>query len=645
MNEAHGVKVNRSFLGLAKLVILEGERFSVSTVAILANLLFFFFVLSYSALVYVQFDYLDIVKVAVLFLGLFLGLLILFEPWVFKSKLKLYWINAFWSVLVFGGMLALLSSPSAQFFHYYPTFPLLEAELGLGWHQDSAFHVSIINSFNVLGYSSIAQHDAPLMVYHVFSHFIDSLLIRLSGVDAWSSYGLFYYYKSALLLSAIVFFVASVCRGRKYYVFLFSLVFLAPMAVATWHAIGSHGLWFTSLVIVLSSPLVFRLISQSDPLRLKEYLILFALLVVVSAGKVSSGFAYATLIGFTLFFASYKNYKIYFFGVSLLIFFAAYNSLMTISDGGLSFSGFHELKRFILLRTGIFHNELHQVYLLILTTGVLSWLFRSSFTGRLFLSGLLSSLVIAVIVSLQPNFSRSDIWYFVYGLSSVLILLVYQSMIFLFSDKSARKGIVNFDHQYIRVVLVVFVIALTSQFSLTKVNFFNLSPGLVKDVAENIYYQPFSRINDYDDDLNTNIYKQLQGRGLSDLSSYSRPLADFKKSLASYMQGKGLSQKNTLLYIPEEVFLADFSRFGGASWARGLLAYSVTGVPLLHGMESLRRTYGYNDYDESALWVERSLFDESEACKFEKYVIIVEDFEGGDFTLIDCHTIIQNPTS
>ena len=73
-----------------------------------------------------------------------------------------------------------------------------------------------------------------------------------------------------------------------------------------------------------------------------------------------------------------------------------------------------------------------------------------------------------------------------------------------------------------------------------------------------------------------------------------------------------------------------------AKWARGMLVYAVTGVPLVHGLESLRRTYGYADYDESALWVSKDRFDITSACQFEKNIIIVESFAEPNFTVVSC---------
>lgn len=605
---------------------------SATTVAILSILAFYIYVLIYSGLVYVQFAFTDVLKVAALFLGLFLILVAVFHNWLFRIQLKLDSSNIIWSFVVSFGLFALLNSSLGYYYSYYPTFPLLEAEHGLGWNSDSAFHVAIINSFNLLGYPSIAQHDAPYLNYHILSHFIDSILIRLSGVDAWESYGLFYFYKRALILASVVIFIVSVCKDLKYNVFLLSLLILLPMVVGSWSLTGSHGLWFTSLLVVLSSTYVYGLISKNKPSSNENLLLLFTLLIIISFGKVSTGFAYSVVIGFALFFINYKNLSIYVFGASLISFFALYGS--SFRGGSDEFPKFGYFD-FILLQTEINADQLFQAYLIITVAGIIALYFRKRSAERLFVAGLLTIIVISFVV-INHQVSKSDVWYLVYGLTSVLLLLVYQTVVttFVGNVQGYRNYLFFINHQPARWIVIFFIIALTAQLNIKSTDFSYLK---VHAILRNIHHHPFARLNHYDKTLNATILKQAQGDGLYDLTKYSRSLKNLTSNLKAFTTKNNLERENLLLFIPKEIFENEFSQFGGNSWARGMFAYALTGIPLLHGIESLRKTYGYYDYDESALWVPRKSFNIERACEFGKDIIILEDFMNTRFSFVDCH--------
>jgi hypothetical protein len=576
--------------------------------------------------------------VSLVFLLIFLILLAVFMPVFLTEVPRLTILNMFLALIVAGFLMAILNSPNVQFFDYFRTFPLLEAELGLGWNSDSAFHATIIHSFNLFGFPSIGQHDTPLLVYHVLSHFVDAVVVKVTGIDVWQSYGLFYFFKSLLLLSAILFFIASVTLNKKLYIFLLSLVFLTPVVVATWHAIGSHGLWFTSLLVILSAPLVYKVISKNNPLRTVDYFILFSLFVAVSLGKVSSGFMYAALVGFLLLITHYKDARVYVFGIALLVFFVMFSSFITGSGSAFVVPGILDLWGFIALKQNPSFGQLGQIYLLILIIGITAWLFKSLVAIRLLAASVLSVLTLAVIVAMQPNFSGSDVWYFTFGLSSVLMMLAYQLIVAALGAYKFRyfEGMIYIDYPIIKCTLIVMLLAATSKFNSTGYSFFNAGFESTKNVLKNVSSQQFRQLNGYDNELKVDIFKQIADRKYINFNKYSRPLSEFKAGLQEFMRANRLSARNTLVYMPREIFESSMARFGGAEWARGMLLYAVTGVPLLHGIESLRATYGYSDYDGESLWVERKDFDVNVACQSEKNIVIVESFTDKVFNLVAC---------
>ena len=97
-----------------------------------------------------------------------------------------------------------------------------------------------------------------------------------------------------------------------------------------------------------------------------------------------------------------------------------------------------------------------------------------------------------------------------------------------------------------------------------------------------------------------------------------------------------LKKKDTLLYIPKEIFENDFNQFKEEEWSRGMIVYAIIGVPLIHGIHSLRYTYGYADYDTTSTWVSKNLFNVEEACKFGKNIVTLENYKNLEFSLIKC---------
>ena len=401
---------------------------------------------------------------------------------------------------------AVFHSLDLEYDSYYRTFPLLELELGLGWHNDSAFHTSIIHSFNLFGYPSIGQNGTPILFYHVLSHFIDSVIIFITGIDVWQSYGMFYYFKGVFFIASIMYFITSVNRSHKLYVFLLSLTFLMPIIVAKWNAIGSHGLWFTTFVVIISSPFVFKLISQKTPIRVIDFFILFSLFVVISLGKVSSGFIYSALVGMILLLSHFKDIRIYIFGILLLVFFATYYSLMGGSQASSVSFSFYDSLDFLVLKADTYYGQLYQVYLILLLVGMMALLFRSKIAMRLALASVLLILVLSVILTINGNekFDRSEVWYFIYGLSSVLILLTYQLAINVLASKEIRQleGCIYLKRLSINIVTIMSLIFLTTELNSAKFNFLNYNLKTVEDILEDIYIRPFLSLNSYDTNLN-----------------------------------------------------------------------------------------------------------------------------------------------
>ena len=240
--------------------IFDVNRYCPHSITIFSIILFYIWMTSRALLIFQQFSFFEITAVSISFFFLFITLIMIFINNFFQKQIKFNVYNLFISFIIFifmGIMENTVKYPFAEY--YYHTFPLLETEMGLGWHQDTVFHSSVIQSILNFGYPSIAQHDSPILFYHVLSHYVDSFILFIAGLDVYESYGLLFYFKGFILISTIMIFINYLFEKFSIYIFLISIVLITPIIIGTWHTIGSHGLWFTSIVLIISTPKVFSI--------------------------------------------------------------------------------------------------------------------------------------------------------------------------------------------------------------------------------------------------------------------------------------------------------------------------------------------------------------------------------------------------
>ena len=122
-------------------------------------------------------------------------------------------------------------------------------------------------------------------------------------------------------------------------------------------------------------------------------------------------------------------------------------------------------------------------------------------------------------------------------------------------------------------------------------------------------------------------------------NNIARPLFNFKNELNNFISKHEISKSQTSLYISKEMFQKDIKKFKGPEWARGMLIYAVTGVPLVYGIHNIQRTnYGYADYDKNSIWLNEDKFDYNSACRMSssKFIIKAKNFLEPRFELYRC---------
>ena len=617
---------------------LRSQDVSTWSATLLALALFFLYITGYALLVFVQFSPWQIFSVALAFTTLLVALAGLFlRPTLLRISLGPLRLNSK-TVLtgLFISFLLVMSASTAgtKFLStYIRTFPLLETELGLGWHQDTVFHVSLIQSILNFGYPSIAQHGHPLTTYHVLSHYTDALILFVTKLDPYDSYGLLFHYKIFLFLASALLAITAVTRKHGGLTYVISFVLLMPCVIGTWHAIASHGLWMASVIMLLSAPFVFQALFQQEDLGLRQLTALFWIIVAIALAKVSSGFMFAVLIGAFILGKQPRSAATYIFGLILLIFFYFYATLFFVkvengeSRMDLSLLGLLDFFNY-LVHQGRFESHKIVVSLVpaVLTSTVILGILaigKKNHVAKIGLfASLLSILCLYVITASNKNYSISDIWYFQYGLSSSVILLVFASVIhckssfFEFNFYKNSKPLVRF---LISTIFIVFIAFLSKSTPLVDFNFFKAGPGTLKKIFIYANTRPFDILNKKippKKPLVTLSTRKTKIEAINELAT-SRSLRDLKIDIDSIIKERRLKKSETGLLLTREFFDNVMPPFGGPYWARGLLIYATTGVQLVRGVTGIPRGYGFRGNYKNYLALHEKNITSQSICELE----------------------------
>lgn len=403
--------------------IFNKNNFSVSSIALISISLFYLAITFYSILVFNQFSIYEILSVSFMFFLLFIIFVAVFERNFLKEKIILNSYNIAASIFVLI-LLILFAVRALIFIDYYRTFPLLEVELGLGWHPDSAFHAAIIQSIINFGYPSLGQDGVPITFYHALSHYFDALIIYLTGIEVYDSYGLFYYFKVFLSLSTAIIFLNRIIKNNNPILFIVLLCLFIPMITGTWSIVGSHALWLTCILVIFSSQKVFSVLIKNKN-SLKDFLFVFFLVLIISLGKVSVGFVYATFIGFILLLRRPRDYRVYLIGMGWILFFLFFQKLMAPSKSSIVFMqlSFDAIIEYLTSPSKLSYGMLYLIY------GSLSGLFlmvlfRIKHNFIILIAAVLSLFVVFIVIHTNPNMVAADIFYFEFSLSFILIIFI-----------------------------------------------------------------------------------------------------------------------------------------------------------------------------------------------------------------------------
>ncbi|MEG0027746.1 MAG: hypothetical protein RR853_02125 [Aurantimicrobium sp.] len=579
----------------------DSKSIRLDTVFLTGIFVYFIFTVADGIRIFQQFSWLQVTSVGAIFLLLSTALMGVFN----LKKLSLLSFRFSASALLVGFLLAVVLfviglSALNNWIDYFPSSPLAELNEGRGLHPDTVFHVSLIQSILNVGYPSTGQHGLPFLPYHVLSHYVDAGILAITGLEPLDAYGLLYHFKIFAFLTAGVVFLWTILRTKNSIWVTVAVLLFIPALAGNWLVIGSEGLWFTSLIVLYSAPLVYRILIGST-FSTVHLLILSSLGIVIGVGKVSSGLAFALLVGFYLLFKHFKNPRIYLLGTIWVVFFAIFSVAQDSgSSGGIKLPHLSGITGFLNPWTtypgGPVEWNLVGIYAVVAVLLLVWFLAKYKQALLLAVSTGISLLLLSLLMMLPApaGLTQPDIAYFVLGLYFLLLLLGLICSIDAVSELSNQGQSTSASWR--------------SQLIVTAMLLFSLV--LPKPDLSHVSFQP--------------VADKQQGS-----------VEIFRAELASYMRAHGLSKHNSNLIIPREEFETSIAAWGSPYWSEGMNVYALTGVPLRFGVtDASVQNFGQNGYKDSLAKTRQELAGLESKHEFSSSYVVLEQSQPLGFRIV-----------
>ena len=601
---------------LGKIVRIDGDdrRFVIFT-SIAAYLVIS---VAYNIAQYQSLGAAGVTVAALLFVALFICFFAVShrgESWRFPRPQN-FWAGL-WIPLV--TLFAWMSSfPSGERFQeYYPAFPLNSIDSGGPIGRDTVFHETLIQSIMSFGYPSTGLNDVPLLVYHTLSHYTESAILLISGLEPLDSAGLFFDLKVVLIVASIVLLLSAATKDRSFTTFVVAVIVAVPALTSRWLITWSLALWLTTFILIATARFSHRAITSAARPTGATLVGLGVIGVALCLGKISSGMIYILVVGIHLLISHGRDRRIYLLGTSWLVFLVIYSwqfardrTLVPSEDGFSAWNGIKSVAKMILLN-GKFPQYTQDLYVLggvIIITWVL---YRRRSTIALALSLATGFAGICVLQFLGTN--PHDVRYFAQALFFVVLLFTVLEILSIPPTASLAKPITSAGFRRWSYVAFVGVLAIAVT-------------GTGRAPLDVLAESPTSIIKPFSDVRPTN-------------DTTSPRIEEFRHDLKSFMASEGLNKRNSLLFIPSEVWpdlsarLAESDSLkAGKSWAHPFVVYAATGVPLLNGIVAWEDYYGFSAYSERNVVIPAAQLPNSDPCRFGKTIITVAKWHPAAFS-------------
>lgn len=572
--------------------------------------------LVYNVLLYQSFGIFPVTVAALSFIAIFVGYLAINRD---RTRTPGLLPQNPWSWLWMTGVALFAWASSfpvkSQYGNYYPAFPLQKVDAGGAIAQDTIFHSTLIQSIINFGYPSTGISDVPWVVYHTLSHYVESAIFAISGLEPFDSAGLFFNLKIMLVVASLIYFLWLATRNRTLVTFIIAVGIGLPILLSRFIIVGSLALWFTTVILIATALFTYRALSTPTALSGRTLVALGAIGVVLSFGKISTGVMYMLVVGISLFMAQFRDKRIYLLGIGWLAFTAIYGWFFTLdrplgSQGGdaVSFGDrLTSLVKFLTLQ-GKFVPFAQDLYVLGAILAIIALVYRRPNTIRLFTSFAVGFVAVSAMWFLKM--SSNDIRYFEQALFFVVLLLAIIDFFAITANDSPGRRIrkVVTSRTAYAVVVVVAILS-TAGMGRAPINVFTPS----RSAAVEAFSAPENGGVPADPNL-----------------------ANFRTALDDYMTTEGLTARDSLVLIPREIWVAQEQRLTESntlkkSWVNPLLVYATTGVPLINGVVDWSDSYGFSAYGNSDVAIPQSELATANLCRFGKNVIVVTSWSPATF--------------
>lgn len=487
------------------------------------------------------------------------------------------------------GILCLLVSLSmydSYLSQYYSFSPIFDVDVHNKWHQDTSFNVSIIQSIITFGYPSVGLDGHRLTAYHVLTHYFDAILLTVSGLDPYNSYGLTSLTKASIFVCLCLVLCQSLSTGkfRQCVFFLIS----SPLIISSWHSVASHALWMPSVLLMVTAMFTFRFVFESESPSVKGYILASALSVLLCLGKISTGLAYIMIVFSISFFRDYRKVRMYACAAFLIIFIFVYQRFINYSYGigseasldSLSVAGLCDL----IYTSGIRYASTMPV--LILLIGVLFYATGNRSTIRVIFGITVSFLLICTLSIVMKSFSWSDKFYFFQGVyaTSILIFIVAVSCI---------QRVVPTDSNNIGFAFLLMALSFLSFF----------------------VYQPLLSFPEVSLKRIENKIKYIKNEKIKEAGKISNGnLSNLIKYIERVKDDNGLKNSRLAIFIPKSIVQDEFVKSNDKRRNNfyTMNIYAATGIQIIRGVIGNERAYGFANYNNGSRLV--NSIDYSEAC-------------------------------
>jgi len=493
------------------------------------------------------------------------------------------------------------------------------------FNPDSVFNAAMLQSLMAGRGTSTGLHGDVPVPYHFLSYLFDIPPLLATGLSPFEASSLLSGFRATLLVNVVI--IGVLFAVRRINVPSFVVLALAglPVIFGDWKFVSSHSFLGATLITFSFLPLLYRWTKMRE-LRWDSLVLASILILSVSLAKFPFGFVLAAFIGFFWLLRFPRQLKLYVVGIfwviALLLIYRELSSAGTFSPSNFGIDrviaflhpGIHET--YIGGLPGNHDGHLMVVYSAILVQIALGFIYQSRRHFQIAGAGLMGILAVALITQVfAASLYPSGVRWFVMGVSvPVTVLAIIDLLALSAKPRGELQGKSFIPRKMLFPALTLSAVFLTHFGPLTAVNLFTeVEQGgpIYAGVSKNV----------------TSLARSV---GATGESYYGAKVAEYADSMRSFAAEQD-PQKTLYQHISITEYEGFLSNLSGPSWARGMLLYAMTGVPLVNGVEdNSLQSFGMSVYPDQARWSLHPCY--TGTTKIEN-TLVVEVIFGDDITI------------